>query len=52
LTRRREAGVFRVIPIKIVTLDELSEPPVSKKNRAVQGWSLDHRCSDFVVVGG
>ncbi len=30
LTRRGEAAVFRVIPSKIVTLDELSMPPVLK----------------------
>jgi twitching motility protein PilT len=31
LTRRGEAAVFRVIPSKIVTLDELSMPPVLKE---------------------
>jgi len=42
LTRRGEVGAFPVIASKIVTLDELSEPPVLKKNGAAQGWSLDH----------
>ena len=31
MTRRGEAAVFRVIPSKIVTLDELSMPPVLKE---------------------
>jgi twitching motility protein PilT len=31
LTRRGEAAVFRVIPSKIITLDELSMPPVLKE---------------------